>query len=154
MKKLPLLLALITLAGCSADDLAGPDTADIDLALSAQASSRDATLADFTAELFSINGRWQASDRRGNVTFFLRQATTRNPAAIEGKGVIRDSVNRTLTVTIEGHYEGRDIEIALFDLRGETVAKGQGMFSTDRSAFKVLLMYTDDRERTLEFSRR
>ena len=154
MKKLLILLALITLAGCSADDLAGPDTAAGDLAFSAQASSRDATLADYTAELFSIDGRWQASDRRGNITLFLRQATTRNPTAIEGKGVIRDSVNRTLTVALEGHYRGQDIEIALVDPRGETLAKGKGVFSTDRSAFKLLLVYPNDRERALEFNRR
>lgn len=156
-----LLFVLATLIGCSADDLAGPDNATDLAALesrsaSVQAQDSRSVLDDFTAEPFSINGQWQASDHRGTITLFLREVstTTRTPTAIEGKGVIHDDVHRTLTITLEGQYRGRDIEVALFDPRGETIAKGRGNFSTDRSAFKVLLVYADDSERALEFVHR
>lgn len=159
-----ILIALLALTGCSADDLAGPDRATDPAALesrsaSAQFQSGGAALDDFTAESFPADGAWQASDRRGTVTLFLSRATvpvpitSRRPIPIEGKGIFRSDVNRPLSVSLEGEYRLRTIALTLFTPDGETLAKGEGLFSTDLSAFKVVLTYPDGRQRALEFNR-
>lgn len=152
-------LALITLAGCSADDLTGPDAATDAVPLAAQAPTNDTARPDFAAETFSILGTWRASDRIGTITLFIDAAdapvlgTSRATVALEGKGIVNDVLSRPLAVLLEGEYQRHSIEIALLDPSGDTLAKGQGTFSTDRTAFKVVLIYNDGKQRPLEFTR-
>lgn len=150
-------LGLVTLTGCSADDLTGPD-ADASLAFT-QAAHSDTAPAAPSAEAFSVTGRWQASDASNSITLFLDDlggAPDSRPSAagaFEGKGVVSDLIREPLIVTVEGRYDGHEVSFTISDTHGGTVAKAQGLIARDFSAIKVILNDGSERERPLTFER-
>ncbi len=152
------IVALTMLAGCSADDLAGPDAATDGVSLTAQAHPTD-TARPVASAPFSITGAWRAADRLGTITIFFNEdappilGTASASARVDGKGIISGVQREPVAVLVEGVYQRRSIEIALLDPSGTTLAKGQGSFSADRSVFKMVLLYESGLERPLEFHR-
>lgn len=153
-----LLLALVMLAGCSADGLTGPDTFTADAPLSVDAPGDDAARAP--APAFPITGAWRASDRLGTITLFLDASAVPvfgkadTKADIGGKGLVTNRFQREpIVVLVEGKHQRLNLELALLGESGEPLAKGRGRFSADFTEFKLVLLYDDGWERTLEFSR-
>lgn len=153
------LLGLVVLTGCSADDLAGPDTAS-DAPLEAPLGARsDSDRAAPSASLFSVTGAWRASDDLGTITLFLDElgaAPDSSPSAagdFGGKGIISGLRYAPANVTVEGRYAGRDISFTISDAHGSTIAKASGLIARDFSAIKVVLIDGTEQERTLLFER-
>ena len=113
------LLGFAALTGCSADDLAGPDTDD-DNAL-AQASHEDAR----TSRPLSLQGAWRASDRLGGITLFLDESTPEPPSdpsaeqSFEGKGIVSGLLEAPFAVLVEGKYENDSIAFAISNAQGK-----------------------------------
>lgn len=141
------LALLLVLAGCSADDLAGPEP-------------DHATASRYAAEApFNAAGEWAGFDDHGYVTLEIAPAAepsaSRDYVHFGGKATLRDGIGRPVEAKIEGRHEryGFGIELALFDDAGAVVAKADGKFASDRSA--VVLEYVDryDTQRVLKLDR-
>ena len=152
-----LLLALVSLAGCSADNLVGPDTLSEPAAAPARTSDADGP--SITPDSFSITGTWRASDGFGTVTLVLDEdvtpelGTSNATVELDGRGTITPVTNDPVSIFVEVQIQRRTIELALFDTDAKTIAKGRGSFATDLESFKVELFYPDGQERVLVFNR-
>lgn len=159
MKTYLLLLAFLgftALTGCSADDLAGPDTAADEPIGSAQTLQDEAVRS---SRPLSLAGAWRTSDRLGSITLFIdeaRMVPSTSPSAaqtFEGKGIISGLLEAPMAVSVEGQYKERTITFSLTSARGETIAKAQGEIARDFSLIKVVLLDASGNERELVFDR-